>query len=247
MSPGRAFAIVTSLALAIIGGYTAFLEAKKHWTGLQSLLDVVRELAKSNPINLLLLFLGIVALAAATSDRWLNRHLRFEWSQTNPAVHPQSWETGEWVVYVRNHSPTKTVYGVRVVLESYRRAEWHHYMPVHQQLERATGRPIWRQMTWQLSAWSHSVLKTQRGLYLRRPAQLLECIGCREEITSSRSRRSGKEAPPPSNSTFLPFMKKRVCRWRPPLGGISWAPKTDFDLGVQWPRSEMSSHDGSLV
>src|SRR5215831_264409 len=139
MPSRRAFAIVSGLALVIIYGYRTYLEARKQWSGLQSLWDFFHELAKSDPITLVLLAMGVAAIAAGTSDLWRNRHLRFEWSQTNPAVHPQSWETGEWVVYVRNHSPTKTVYGVRVVLESYRRAEWHHYMPVHQQLERATG------------------------------------------------------------------------------------------------------------
>jgi hypothetical protein len=137
MPPKRALTIVVGLALSIIYGYRAYLEAKKHWTGLQSLWEVIiPELAKSDPMNLVLLALGITAIAVGTSDLWLNRHLRFE---RNPTVLPRSWEIGEWTVDVRNQSPTKTITGVRVVLVSYRRAEWNFYATVRQELMRATG------------------------------------------------------------------------------------------------------------
>jgi len=220
MPSRRAFAIVSGLALVIIYGYRTYLEARKQWSGLQSLWDFFHELAKSDPITLVLLAMGVAAIAAGTSDLWRNRHLRFEWSQTNPAVHPQSWETGEWVVYVRNPSLTKTINGVRVVLESYRRA-----CPCTKSSSVRLGRPIWRQMTWQLSAWSHSVFEDATRAVSPAPGTVTGVHWLPRGNYQFKVRAFGQGSAPAVEQYILPFMKKRVCRWRPPLGGISWAPK----------------------
>jgi hypothetical protein len=73
MSPIRfAYAIVVGLALLIVGGYGTYLEGRKHWTATKSLWETASELAKSNPTSLLLVALGVTAIAAATADRWLS-------------------------------------------------------------------------------------------------------------------------------------------------------------------------------